>query len=364
MLALIASTPFIIFPSWFHDVAYRGDFANFWSAGSTVGTPTLLDFSALSAWQTAHHVTPQSFVYPPAFAWSYAPLRWLTPLPAMLLQDALMLALLVASAFLAARIYGFARWFCVVAVFAWGPALSSVELGQNTALALLLTFGAVLGLKDRREILAGIAVGLLLYKPSVAFAFVVLLLVRAQWRALGIAGLFAAVWYLLSVVAAHGDWSWPVTYIRLIAASNAGEFAGNAHKAYTIPTLLLAGHAPAVLAYALSAALFVFAFALLARVPALEAASIAPLVGLATSIHSWPYEAALLLPAAFYAMLRLREPARTTAVASAYAIAAFALVLPYSAHALAILPIGGAAWWLLSSYRRAASSARPAEASS
>ena len=57
MLALIASAPFIIFPSWFHDVAYRGDFANFWSAGSNVGTTRLLDAAALAVWQTAHGIT-------------------------------------------------------------------------------------------------------------------------------------------------------------------------------------------------------------------------------------------------------------------------------------------------------------------
>ena len=233
-----------------------------------------------------------------------------------------------------------------MAVFAWGPSLSSVELGQNTPLALLLILATILGLRDQRQILAGLSLGLLLYKPSVAAAFIVLLLVRAQWRALGIASLCAAGWYGLSILGTHGDWSWPLTYVRLVAASSAGEFAGSAHKAFTIPTLLLAAHAPAVLAYAIALAVFVLSFALLARVPMFEAACVAPLVGLATSVHSWPYEALLLLPAVFYAMLRLKEPLRTPVVASAYAVAALALVVPYSAHALALLPIGGLVWWL------------------
>ena len=49
VLAVLASLPFMLFPSWFHDVAYRGDFANFWSAGSNAGSAALLDPARLGA---------------------------------------------------------------------------------------------------------------------------------------------------------------------------------------------------------------------------------------------------------------------------------------------------------------------------
>ncbi len=195
MLALIASTPFIIFPTWFHDVAYRGDFANFWSAGSNVGTTRLLDAAALAAWQTAHGITAQVFVYPPGVAWLYAPLAWLPPIPAMILGDAAMVAALAAAGIVMAKIYGFPRWFALAGVFAWGPAVNAIELGQNTPLALLAICVAIWSLVNRREALLGLAVGLLLYKPSVALPFVLLLLVRSQWRALAVVAAAGAGWY-------------------------------------------------------------------------------------------------------------------------------------------------------------------------
>ncbi len=351
LLVVVASSPFIIFPQWFLDVAYRGDFANFWSAGATAGTSLLTNFHALSAWQHARHITPQSFVYPPGFAWFYAPFSHLNPVAAMVLQDATMVLLLGLCALIAAQTYGLARWFALVAVFAWGPAISSVELGQNTTLALVLTLGAIWALMRGSVVLVGVAIGLLLYKPSVGLPLLVLLLVRSQWRALAIAAAVGAAWYFLSVLATHGDWSWPNYYVRLLAGTNAGEFAGNAHKAYTIPTLLLALRVPASFAYGLALLVFVAGFAVLARAPMLQAASLTPLLGLATSPHSWPYEAALLVPTVLYAMTALEEPLRTRAVVAAYLIAALGLVVPYAAHSLALLPIGGTAWLFSSQMR-------------
>lgn len=346
LLAIVASSPFLLFPSWFRDVAFRGDFANFWSAGANAGSAILLDFRALGVWQSAHAIVPQAFVYPPAFAWFYAPFAHLSPVAGMVLEDGLMLALFAAAGLLAARIYALPRWFALVAVFAWGPALSSVELGQNTALALLLVLAAVGALALRRDLLAGLAIGVLLYKPSIALPFVVLLLVRREWRGLAVVAACAAGWYLASAIATGGDWAWPRTYVQLIAGTNVGEFSGNAYKAYTIPTLLLALGVPALWAYGAALVAFAGGMAMLARAPALEAASIAPLIGLAASPHSWPYEAVLLLPAVFYAMLCLREPLRTRAVCAAYLVAALALVVPHAGHALALLSVGGAAWWV------------------
>jgi hypothetical protein len=76
----------------------------------------------------------------------------------------------------------------------------------------------------------------------------------------------------------------------------------------------------------------------------------APAIGLAASIHSWPYEAALLFPALCYAMIRLAEPLRTQVVAVAYLVVAFAIAAPYGGHALAIPCIGAAGWWIWSGY--------------
>jgi hypothetical protein len=52
----------------------------------------------------------------------------------------------------------------------------------------------------------------------------------------------------------------------------------------------------------------------------------------------------LLVPAVLYAMMSLEEPLRTRVVVAAYLIAALGLVVPYAAHSLALLPLGGTAW--------------------
>jgi hypothetical protein len=99
---------------------------------------------------------------------------------------------------------------------------------------------------------------------------------------------------------------------------------------FTVPTMLLAAGVPLAIAFGAGAAVVVLALPLFARVTALEAASMAMLVGVTTSLHAWSYTAALLLPAVCYAITRLQEPGRT--------------------RALAIICVGGTVWWLSASY--------------
>ena len=354
VLAILASLPFMLFPIWFHDVAYRGDFANFWSAGANAGSSALLDPARLAIWQKAHGITPQVFVYPPAFAWVYAPLSHLPPMLAMAVADLCSIALFATCALLAARIYAVQRWLAFVAVFAWGPVMNAWQVGQNTALALLLMFTAIFFVTRGRTTAAAFAIGALLYKPSIALPFVLLLLIRREWRMLGIVAACAAFWYVAGALTAGGSWLWPETYARLIAQSNAGEFAGNAFKAYTLPTLLVAIGAPVAVAYAAAAGLFAAAVPLLARARTLTAWSVVPAIGVATSVHAWPYEAALLLPAVFYAMRRLDQPVREQVIVFAYVVATLALIMPYAGHALGVLAIGAAIWWVGAGYWKGA----------
>ncbi|HEY1746926.1 MAG TPA: hypothetical protein VGG11_09220, partial [Xanthobacteraceae bacterium] len=96
------------------------------------------------------------------------------------------------------------------------------------------------------------------------------------------------------------------------------------------------------------------------RRPLLEAASMASVLGIATSLHAWPYEATLLLPAVFFAMANATEPWRTRAIVASYVVAALALSLPHAGHALALLAIGGLMCWLWYGYRPALGDAVPA----
>jgi hypothetical protein len=349
--AIVTSLPFILF-GWFRDAAYHGDLGVFWSAGANAGTAALADSIRLGAWQAARHISAQPFLYLPAFAWLYAPLSHLSPMTALVIEEIAMAALFGAAGLVAARAYGVSRWFAIVAVFAWGPAVNAIEVGQNTGLALLLAFWMTSALVNRRAIPAGLSVGLLLYKPTVAIPFVLLLIARKQWKALAVVLACAGCWYLASVQAAGGDWLWPAAYAHTMAAWFPIDFHGAAVRAYTLPSLLMSLGMNRTVAVCVGAAGLVLALSLLARVSALEAASIAPLIGLAFSPHAWPYEAALALPAIFYAMVTVREPWRTRLIAGVYVLGAAAMILPHGAWLLAFLVLGGTGVWVASAVNR------------
>jgi hypothetical protein len=350
LAAAFASLPYIVAPQRFSAIASIDDFANYWSAGATVGTHLLVNVRDHVRWQIAHQLAPQPFVYPPAFAWLYAPLSHLAPRSALWVEEIAMTAIFALCAWLIARIYAFPLWFALLAVFAWGPTIASIEDGQNTGLALFLILVAAVGLLDRKPVLTGIATGALLCKPTDAAALVLLLAARRELRALAIAGACGAVWYVLSIAASGGDALWPMRYVQTVHDWYLVHSAGNRYGVLTLPTQLLALGAPMGLAVASSAALLIAALPLFARRPTLEAVSMAPLIGLAASLHAWHYTAALLLPVLCYAMSRLVEPWRTRVVVAAYAIGAFAVSIPYTGPSLFTLCVGGALWWLLRGY--------------
>jgi len=438
--ALVVSLPFLAL-RWFPKVAYLYDFACFWSAGATAGTRTLTDPDALNAWAHRHGMIAQPFSYLPGFAWAYWPLsrvgpiaglaleealmaalfvaaaliaarvygynRWfcvaatlgwapainsievgqnaglalllvlaatcalrekrdaaagfawayaplsrVNPLAGLAIEEALMAALFVAAALIAARIYGYNRWFCIAATLAWAPAINSIEVGQNAGLALVLVLATTWALREKRDAAAGLAAGLLLYKPTVALPMLLLLVVRRQWRALGVSTACAAGWYFVSVAASGGDWRWPAAYAHTMAWWLPMDFLAGSVKAFSLPTLLMAAGASLATASVVAAAIWLVALPVATRSPLLEAASMMPLVGLAASVHAWPYEAALALPAIFYAMGALREPPRTALLAAAYAATAILMVTRYGTAALFVTCVGGSAWWLWAGYRR------------
>jgi Glycosyltransferase family 87 len=344
--ALIVAVPWLT-PSWFYRLANHGDISDFWSAGSTVGTRTFGDPTAFAAWQTAHGIAQQVFVYLPGFAWLYAPLRVFSPLAAMIVNDLAMIALFLVAAVVAARVYGLPKWFALAATLGWAPTVDGIVAGQSTGFALLLTLAAVYGLVQRMTLITGVAVGLLLYKPTLALPMIVLLLARREWRSLGVVLAFAASWYIASVIATE-SWSWPVTYLHTLQWYGQYDLHRNAEQAFSLPSLLfIAGCAPA-LVYGSVIVVYAAAIAPMRSAPILEAASLAPLIGLAASLHAWPYDAVVALPAIFYATGVIGEPWRTRLFVLVYlGTVAISLIPGNPIRALAILCIGGSLAWLV-----------------
>jgi Glycosyltransferase family 87 len=344
-LAIITGLPFVLL-GWFREAAYRGDFALWWSAGRNAGTRALINPAQLIAWQSAHHLGTQPFPYPPGFAWFYAPLSHLEPMAFAFVEAGITVALLGVAALMAARTYGFDRWFAIVAVFAWAPSVNAIEVGQSTGLALALVTTLIWALSKDRWALAGLAAGVLMYKPTVAAPLILLLVVRKQWRALAVVAACGLGWYLLSVQASHGDWSWPLDYERMVANWLPVDFRGSALKAFTLPGLLMNVGVGWHVAFWTGVAILLLMLPRVSRAPTLEAASIMPLLGLATSAHAWPYDITLMLPATFFTMVATREPWRTRLVIAAYVLAAVGMAVPYGSRLLAILVLGATGSWL------------------
>lgn len=335
------STAFIA-PTW------HSDWANFWAAGATAGTTDLLDPKRHFAWQIGHHLMPQAFVYPPAVAWFFVPAAHLSIAAGFNLNCLAMLGVCAVCAVIAARAYAIPLAWALLAVFAWVPAVQAGFLGQFTPVALVLALLAILGIARGRPLLSGMAIGLLLYKPQDALVFVVLLAVRSEFRSLRIVFACAIGWYFASVSATAWDWAWPAHYASVLLNYYAADFAPNARKTVSLTGLLLYAGLPVFIAVFAGAALMLSSIPRLARSSRLEAASLAPLLGLACSAHAYMYDAVLVVPAILYAFAKGVEPWRTRLIAVAYALGpSWVLALWVGFDPLAVVVVGGTAIWLL-----------------
>ncbi len=323
-----------------------GDWTVFWSAGATAGTDHLLNPHKHADWQAAHHLPLSPFVYLPGTAWLFLPFKHVSELQGYALNAAIMFGVLVCAGLMCARIYALPKWFAVLATLAWAPAIAGVTTGQISPLGLLLSSLVILGVVERSPWLAGGCTGLLLYKPPYAIPFLLLFVVRREWRAAAVTAAIAIVWYAASVTATGGDVKWPIHYVQTVQAYFGPDFAFNGGKAVSIPALLLHAHAPLWIATLIAFLIFFSAIPLLARRPVLEAASMTPLLGLVANPHTWPYDVVLALPPVFYLMKQLPERTRTKIVCGIYLIAPLWFFTPIlHFDVLAIFCTGLFAYW-------------------
>ena len=80
--------------------------------------------------------------------------------------------------------------------------------------------------------------GVLLLKPTIALPFVVLLLVRREWKACGVVAVCAVVWYLGSVAASAGDWNWIPPYLAIVHSLYNTDL-GALYNGITLPMILV-----------------------------------------------------------------------------------------------------------------------------
>lgn len=301
--------------------ANMGDWAFFWTGGATAGTRALLDPQLHLAFERAHGFQPGIWPYVPAFALLFVPASH-APLAAGYIVNVLvMVAFAAIAGTLLADAFSMPRWFGVAMALAWPPVKVAAIGGQNTPLALALIAAAILASRRGSTVAVGVALGLLLYKPSIAAPFIAVLLVRREWRALSSVAAFAAFWYLLSVPVAGGDWAWPATYANALRAYFLPDFLSNQLNATSLPELLMRfGISPAIAAAA-GVVLFLVCLPRLVTMELAAALSVTSLLAVATSLHAWHYEPVIVLPAIFYALRAVAQPAITVCVIAAYVIA-------------------------------------------
>jgi hypothetical protein len=319
------------------------DWPRFWAGGATAGSSLLFNEAQHLAFQQRHGLPTGIWTYPPAFAWFFVPAAHLPVAVGYWLWFVFTLAAIALAGWMLAGVFGFPRWFGIVAALAWEPAIYSAVVGQTAAIWLLLIAVAVTAAKGRAPLMLGSAVGLLLLKPTFGVPFTLVLAVRREWKACAVVLCFAALWYVASVAATGGEWGWPAHYLAIIHALYKTDL-GALYNATALPAILVRLGVPASIALALAVLLFLGVLPRLARVDSVEALALTSLFAVALSAHVWMYDAAVILPALFYAMSRLREPGRTWLTAIAYLLAAawMPVVFALRFNPIAIVTIGGA----------------------
>jgi alpha-1,2-mannosyltransferase len=170
------------------------DYAHFYLLGRLAlegRTDSLYDAGAQARYLTkAIPGAPETYfvpVYGPQVALLYAPFALLPYLPSLAVFLAASIALYLASCYAIWRTLGsLHRYRIEIGLLALGsPALWQLILhGQNSAIALACVTAGWLCLRSHRPALAGIAFGLLFYKPQLAAAAGVVFLLTGQWTVL------------------------------------------------------------------------------------------------------------------------------------------------------------------------------------
>ena len=125
-----------------------------------------------------------AFFYPPPAALAYAPLGMMAPARAGMVHAVLHTGALCLAGVLLARLVGLGRSAGVLLVLACPASFHGHVLNQNGAWSLLVMVGSLLCLVRGKAVWAGLAAGLLLYKPSWLVLFGLIPIVLGGWRAL------------------------------------------------------------------------------------------------------------------------------------------------------------------------------------
>jgi len=246
--------------------------------------------------------------YPPTYALVLMPLAWLDMVDGYRLWAAGLLALVVAVAVRVAS-----HWQMLALAPLFPPVVFCAAAGQNGNLTAALV-GVGLMLLPVRPALAGIAFGMMTFKPQVALAIPFALLAGGHYRALALAGATAIAMVLASIVAfGHAPW---LAFVPNIGAQAQIFFDGPLTIWHRIPTMMIAvrqlggDRQLAMIAYGLAAlaalAALIYVWRMSTR-PWIRALALAAAMPLATP-YFFDYDlAVLIVPFAYLLRQALRS---------------------------------------------------------
>lgn len=184
-----------------------GDFPAFYTAGKLVvqgESQSIYDSDRMLSEQK--HIIPTGgylpFVNPPHFAYFYAPFGALPYNFAFLVHYCLLVLLLICvlKRFISLNyIRAPMFFFSLVACMTFYPILKSILGGQNSILSFFLIFSVWKLADSGREWLAGLFLGLLLYKPQFAIPFIGLFFLAGYWR-IAVSGVLTGTGIVLCTV--------------------------------------------------------------------------------------------------------------------------------------------------------------------
>jgi len=223
-----------------------GDYASFYAAGDLARTRPGLE--AEDFYEPAAQFAAQEpvlgdqrdgnlyFAYPAFFVVPFMALSVLGFGASYLVHTALMAgALAVATRWLepASSLLRDHRIEAYALALTFFPMFRGVTGGQNTALSLLLVVGFWRGLRSGREVPAGVAAALLLFKPPLALPFLGALVLARRWRGVGAA--LGTIVALDLVGALVTDLSWPAAWTDAVRYLDRVDTPFNVHNFVSLP---------------------------------------------------------------------------------------------------------------------------------
>lgn len=207
------------------------DFTIFYTAGKCVlqgQGRQLYDVSTQFAIQRSfaarvkHRPNPLPFNHPPFEALLFVPLAHLPYISAYLVWAACNVVLILGFwnllRPLLPSLHDFLPALPLMATLAFFPLIMALLQGQDSILLLFLYGLAFSALAKGRAFVAGLCLGLALFKYQLVLPFVVVLLVRRQWKA--VAGFILTAFALLLVSAAVVGWHGVTAYPRFVLHLN------------------------------------------------------------------------------------------------------------------------------------------------